>query len=150
MEIFNVGIPELLLILTLMLILLGPEGMATTARNLAKSIRKFLHSPLWADMVKTQREIRDIPTRLVREAGYEEFRAEIDNAKADFGKIKNETKEAYHSAAVPLQVDEFSIRPPKVEPKIDAAPTQPVEEAKPENEAEKPPRWTNLTGGDQP
>ncbi len=146
MEIFNVGIPELLLILTLMLILLGPEGMVSTARGVAKSVRKFLHSPLWADMMKTQREIRDIPTRLVREAGYDEFRAQYDNVKTEINQVKKETQDTYRAAAVPLPEEGFSILPPKVDPGTDAASPQPADEAKLENESEQPPKWSGLTG----
>jgi len=146
LEIFNVGIPELLLILTLMLILLGPEGMVSSARSVAKTIRKFLHSPLWADMMKTQREIRDIPTRLVREAGYDEFRAQYDNVKSEFNQVKKETQDTYRSAAVPLPAEEFSILPPKNMTGKEAAATQPENEEPPENEAGQPPKWSNLTG----
>lgn len=144
MEILNIGIPELLLILTLMLILLGPDGMVNTARTLAKTIRKFTHSPLWADMMKTQREIRDIPTRLVREAGYEDIRTEFDQ-------VKKETRDAYRSAAVPVSAEEFSILPPKAgaenQPDPDQAANTPDEpEAK--VDAEQPPKthWSGLTG----
>lgn len=80
MEFLNIGIPELIIIVLLMLILLGPEGMIKTARTLAQTVRKIIRSPLWNDMMKVQNEIRDIPTRLVRDAGIDEPEAEINKA----------------------------------------------------------------------
>lgn len=78
MEFLNIGIPELLIILLLMLIFLGPEGMVKTARTIARETRKFIRSPLWADLVKAQRDIHELPTRLVREAGIEDLKKELE------------------------------------------------------------------------
>jgi Sec-independent protein translocase protein TatA len=83
MEILNVGIPELLFILILMLILLGPEGMSKTARTAAREIRKIIRSPLWSELMKTQRDIQDLPQRLVREAGIDDLSKEVQQIKQD-------------------------------------------------------------------
>lgn len=77
MEIFNVGILELTLILLLAFILLGPQGMIKTARDLGRLMRKILHSPLWASLRQVEREVREVPTRLIREAGLEELEQEL-------------------------------------------------------------------------
>lgn len=98
MEIFNIGILELLFILVLMLILLGPEGMAKTARGLARWVRRFTHSPLWNDMVKAQRDIQELPTKLVRDAGIEEFQQEIQ-------KINQNVKEDLNTIRKPVPMD---------------------------------------------
>lgn len=142
MEIFNIGIPELLLILLLMLILLGPEGTAASARKLARAIRRFLHSPLWQDIMQTQREIRDIPTRLVRDAGADEFRA----ASEDIRQVKHE---AEHSIRVPLSAGDTTIRKPNTV--VDRAPWMkdqpPASSAALESlpEEEYSSKWANLT-----
>ncbi len=77
MEILNIGIPELIVILVIALIVLGPDGIVKTARNLGKTIRKVIRSPIWSMMLDTQRELREMPTKLVREAGLEEDLAEL-------------------------------------------------------------------------
>ncbi|WP_299029449.1 hypothetical protein [uncultured Thermanaerothrix sp.] len=77
MEIFNVGVLELALILLLAFILLGPQGMIQTARDLGRLMRKILHSPLWASLREVEREVRQVPTRLIREAGLDELEAEL-------------------------------------------------------------------------
>ena len=45
MNIFNIGIPELLFILVIMLIVMGPEEMAKSARSLARWVRKVSQTP---------------------------------------------------------------------------------------------------------
>lgn len=77
MEIFNVGILELALILLLAFILLGPQGMVKTGRELGRLVRRILHSPLWASLRQVEREVREMPTRLIREAGLEELEQEL-------------------------------------------------------------------------
>lgn len=77
MKILNIGIPELIFILVIALIVLGPNGIVKTARTLGKTIRKVIRSPIWSMMLDTQRELREMPTKLVREAGLEEDLAEL-------------------------------------------------------------------------
>lgn len=77
MKILNIGIPELIFILIIALIVLGPNGIVKTARNLGIFIRKVIRSPIWAMMLDTQRELREMPTKLVREAGLEEELADL-------------------------------------------------------------------------
>ncbi len=97
MEILNIGIPELIFIFLIMLIFLGPEGFSQTARGLARLIRKLIHSPIWNDVVKTQREIQELPTRLVREAGIEDIQHEVT-------RLSQQTRSEIHSIrpAVPM------------------------------------------------
>jgi sec-independent protein translocase protein TatB len=143
-EIFNIGIPELLLILLLMLILLGPDEMITTARTAARLIRKFTRSSLWNDIVKTQREIRDIPTRLVREAGFDEIRGEVDQARL-------ESLDAFRSASIPHSADEMTILPPnnnaaKERWAKEQPPSAPVTLNNEVEQEERSSKWAGLTG----
>jgi Sec-independent protein translocase protein TatA len=80
MEILNVGIPELLFILVIMLIVLGPKDMASNTRKAARWIRKATQSEYWRMVRDTTNELRDLPNQLIREAGIEEW--EEQNRKA--------------------------------------------------------------------
>lgn len=71
MQIFNVGPLELIFILVIMILVLGPKGMVKGAREFGKIIRKVTRSPLWRDVVDTSNEIRDLPNKIMREAGIE-------------------------------------------------------------------------------
>jgi len=81
MDIFgSIGLPEILFIIVIILVLFGPKDIAVNARKAAKFIRRFLQSPLWQDVQGTSREIRDLPTKLMREAGLEELKNDVKSS----------------------------------------------------------------------
>ncbi len=84
MEIFNVGLGELLFIFLLALILLGPDGMKKAGLTIGKGVRAILRSPFWKLFMDTTREIREMPTLLVREAGLEEFNEKTRQSLREF------------------------------------------------------------------
>jgi len=71
MEFLGIGPLELVFIVIIALIVLGPKGMVKAAREAGKLIRKVVRSPVWRDVVDTSREIREFPRKIVREAGIE-------------------------------------------------------------------------------
>src|SRR5512135_922926 len=83
MQIFNIGPVEFLLILLIMFILLGPEGMIKTARQIGAWIRQAVRSPIWRDIMGYSQEIRELPTKIVRETGLDEDLAEIKRTAQD-------------------------------------------------------------------
>lgn len=91
MEILNIGPLELILILILALIVLGPDDMVKYSRILARFIRNIVRSPLWKEMVSTSEEIRTIPQQLVKEADLEESLKDI--------------KQINHTLTEPMNVD---------------------------------------------
>ena len=97
MEIFGVGILEVVLILVIAVIVLGPEGMIKFARSIGVFMRKVIKSPIWAQLMDTQRELRDMPTRLVREAGLEE---DIKELKRTQQQLRNVDIKATVAAAI--------------------------------------------------
>ncbi len=72
MQLFGIGPLEFFLILVIAIIVLGPKGMVTAARETGKLIRKVTHSPLWREIVETSNEIREMPGKIIREAGIEQ------------------------------------------------------------------------------
>lgn len=71
MQFLGIGPLEFLLIVVIAVIVLGPQGMVKAAREAGVLIRKVIRSPIWHDVMDTSREIRDIPRKIVREAGIE-------------------------------------------------------------------------------
>lgn len=80
MNILNIGPLEFILILVIMFILLGPEGMIKTARQIGTWIRLAVKSPIWREIMGYSREIRELPTKLVRESGLDNDLKEIRDA----------------------------------------------------------------------
>jgi Sec-independent protein translocase protein TatA len=72
MQIFGIGPLELLLILVIMILVLGPRGMIKAARESGKYIRKVTRSPLWAEIMGTSREIRNLPAKIIKDAGIQD------------------------------------------------------------------------------
>lgn len=83
MTLFNIGPLEFIAILLVMFFILGPEGMVKTARDIGVWIRKTVRSPLWGEILGYSREIRELPTKLVRESGLDEDLKEIQKAAAE-------------------------------------------------------------------
>jgi len=72
MEILGVGPLELILILIIALIVLGPNDMVKTSRTIGRTLRRMVKSPVWAAIQEMSHGLRLLPTYLMREAGLEE------------------------------------------------------------------------------
>jgi len=89
MNILGIGPLELVLILIIAILVLGPQQMVVTARKAGALVRKVVKSPIWGTIMDTSREIREIPTKLVREAGLEEDIKEIRSTAQSIQDLKN-------------------------------------------------------------
>jgi len=86
MTFLGVGPLELALILILALILVGPEGMVSTAYKMGRWLNRAAHSPLWQEMVKTTHDIQEIPRQIMRETGLSEEMKNMRDLTQPFGK----------------------------------------------------------------
>ena len=115
MELFGIGPLEFLLIVLLMMVVLGPRDMVTSAQKAGRFIRKVIKSPMWSEVLDVQREIRDLPTRLVNESGLEEDIKYLKEAAKEPGIALSEIKQEVSSAvssANPNQILPSSYEPP--------------------------------------
>ena len=108
MEIFGIGPLEFLLIIVLMLLVLGPEQMLATARKIGVFIRQLVRSPIWGDVMDTSREIRNLPSKIIQEAGLEDDIAQIKEAAKAPTQMLND-------AAKQLTVEIEPIKIPKID-----------------------------------
>lgn len=74
MEILGIGPLEILFILIIALIVLGPRDMVNAGKTIGRTLRKIVTSPTWHAVQQTSREIRNLPNRLIREAGLEDLK----------------------------------------------------------------------------
>lgn len=75
----SIGTSEILFLLILMVILLGPQKMIQGAKDLGRTIRTITHSQFWKEVKQTSREIRDLPKKIMEEADIEDDVKEIKN-----------------------------------------------------------------------
>lgn len=91
MDIFGVGASEILFILILALIILGPKDMQKAGKTIGKWLRGVVTSDGWKVMRQTTHRLRTLPHELMRETN-EELK-DIKDIK-DIGEIRNELKDA--------------------------------------------------------
>lgn len=76
MEIFGIGITELLFIVVLILIIFGPDDLVKNSAEIGRFLNKIVTSDAWRAMQKTTTEVKKIPTTLMREANIQAFEEE--------------------------------------------------------------------------
>ena len=74
MEILGIGPSELIFIVILALIILGPRDMQKAGRTIGRWLRDVVTSDGWKFFQQTSREIQTLPNKLMREAALEEFK----------------------------------------------------------------------------
>jgi Sec-independent protein translocase protein TatA len=74
MEIFGIGPLELVLILLLALVILGPKEMVNMSKKAAAWLRKFRQSDTW----KTTKEVMEIPNKVMEETGLDKEIRELN------------------------------------------------------------------------
>lgn len=84
MEILGIGWQELIFIVIIALIVLGPKDMQKAGRSLGRWLNQLVQSDGWKVFQKTSSELRNLPRNLMREANMEmrevekEIRGAID------------------------------------------------------------------------
>jgi sec-independent protein translocase protein TatB len=120
MNILGVGPLEFVLVLVIMLLVLGPRDMVATGQKIGKWIRKLITSPTWTSIMNTSREIREIPTKLVRDAGIDESIAELKKSAQEISQISQKIEGDLLETGR-LAEKEISAIPPSLQP---TSPTQ--------------------------
>lgn len=71
MEILGVGMPELIFVIIIALLVLGPKDMQKAGRTIGKWLRSIVTSDGWKIFQQTSRELRTLPNKLIRDANEE-------------------------------------------------------------------------------
>src|SRR5512138_2600554 len=91
MEILGIGPSELVLIVVLAIIILGPRDMQKAGRTLGRWLRQVVTSDGWKFFQQTSREIQTLPNRLMRDAALEELRTMEHDIR---GPLKDASRDA--------------------------------------------------------
>jgi sec-independent protein translocase protein TatB len=146
MDILGIGPTELVFIILIALILLGPKDMEKVGRTIGRFLRDMTQSEGWRAFRDTSREIRNLPNRLMREANIEDIQKTADKVKKDveesadvkgFGTWSNPSApkpkpkpQPPQSKPQPAEASENQIAPPEAE-------AIPPQDEKPEKESNK-------------
>lgn len=144
MELFGIGALELIYILLIALIVLGPKDMVKAGRTIGKFLRKVVMSPSWRTVQNASQEFRHLPNKLIREAGLEEFEHEVKEinkiSKSYLDDVKRTEKEI---TSLPDDISSW-ITPPTGKPSSgtlessDSNPDEPQVSDPPSDLAETP------------
>lgn len=82
MEILGIGAPELIFILIIAIIVLGPKDMEKAGKTIGRWLNQLVRSDSWRVFQRTSAELRNLPRNLMREANMEMAEMERDLRKA--------------------------------------------------------------------
>lgn len=78
MEFLGVGPSELIFIILIAIIILGPKDMQKAGRMIGRFLNQLMRSDGWKIFQQTSNELRNLPRNLMREANMEIMEAEKD------------------------------------------------------------------------
>jgi sec-independent protein translocase protein TatB len=136
MEFLGIGPSELLFIIIIALIVLGPRDMQKAGRTIGKWLRRIVTSDGWKLFQQTSREIQTLPNRLMREAALEELQEMQKDLQKDMrqpfeikGRPSESSQQATPQTALPTEPStdltsntENRILPPPAPPAAPATP----------------------------
>jgi sec-independent protein translocase protein TatB len=113
MDILGIGPLELLFILVIALIVVGPKDLARIGRTLGRTLNRIYRSDSWRVLNEASQTIRTLPNRLAREAALED----LDNVKEDIEKtreeLESESKKFDQSLKAWTQPDHKDVEAPQ-------------------------------------
>jgi Sec-independent protein translocase protein TatA len=89
MSVLGIGGPELILILVLFLLILGPEHAPRVGRALGKQLRALTRSEVWQAVSQMGFSIRNLPQALIKLAEVEELQSQLAE---DVARVRQEVE----------------------------------------------------------
>jgi sec-independent protein translocase protein TatB len=120
MEILGIGASELIFILIIAIIVLGPRDMQKAGRTIGRWLNQVVRSDGWKVFQKTSSELRNLPRNLMREANME--LQDVNKELQDVNKEINEIPQTIDPRARPSAYT--ASRTPSAEPKAGQTPSQ--------------------------
>jgi sec-independent protein translocase protein TatB len=122
MEIFGIGASELIFILIIALIVLGPKDMQRAGRTIGRWLNQLVHSDTWKVFQRTSTELRNLPRNLMREANME-----IQEANMEIQEVNKEIRQSIDPRRYPSSPRTSSSQNPKESPNsTEGEPSQPM------------------------
>ena len=120
MEFLGIGPLELLFIILIALLILGPKDLEKTGKSIGKGLSKLVKSDTWKTVRQASVKVRSLPDELMKEVGMEEMKQSLDegvfqpaqNAWKNLDDLASEVSVA-GSAAPEKAPDEVSSSDPK-------------------------------------
>jgi len=130
MEILGIGASELLFVIIIALLVLGPKDMQKAGKTIGKWMRDIVTSDGWKAFQKTSNELRNLPARMMRDANEDidkfnrDIKAGMDinsrpkNPPRSISKDTNSASDPTSNLS-PSEETENTILPPPPKPQMD-------------------------------
>ena len=132
MDLFGIGWLEVVFILIIAMIVVGPRDLSKVGKQLGRFLNRMYKSDSWKMLNDASRTLRNLPNRLAREAALEDLDSFRDSIKDTGNMIKGEFQDvnsSLRSWTPPLVPPKHPTEPsPDDEPDIPSASSE-VEEA---------------------
>jgi sec-independent protein translocase protein TatB len=112
MEFLGIGPSELVFIVIIAIIILGPKDMQKAGKTVGRWLNVFIRSDGWKALQRASREIKNLPTNLMREANMEELQ--------NMGRDIRQSIDPRHPTASPTSRDTSSSRRADLPPSNEA------------------------------
>jgi Sec-independent protein translocase protein TatA len=146
MSFLGIGPLELFFIILIAFIILGPSEMVKSARSLGKFLRRIVTSQEYGTVQRASREFKNLPNRLMREAGIEDIQKDLEktipttqelNKQLGLDQVKKDMDQWQRDISPwttpPDPLNQIK-KPATPKPKIQSPPTLPAQANNPENE----------------
>ncbi len=90
MDLLGVGPLELIFVLLIIFLVLGPDDLTATGKKIGRFLSTVRKSEFWRGVNQITREMRTLPTTLMREAELEDAKKELEESVQS---VKNISKE---------------------------------------------------------
>jgi len=74
MEFLGISPVELVVILVILFLVLGPQDLVKLGSTMGRTIRNLRESGAWHSIQDARRQLRELPDQLAKEAGYEDVK----------------------------------------------------------------------------
>ena len=114
MDILGIGVPEFFFIVIIALIVLGPKDMQKAGKTLGSWMRKIVTSEEWRGIKNASRQLKTLPSELMREANLDELNSEFDKYRNDKVKVTLPKDDfgTWGGRPAPRSASENNIAPP--------------------------------------
>jgi Sec-independent protein translocase protein TatA len=118
---------ELLFIVVIVLVIIGPRDAAKTARSIGRFLNRLYRSETWRSLTQASRSLRSLPNRLAREAAMEE----LDDVEGSLRDLRRDMSQELRALEEKLEVPTKPAARPDAETQESAAPPPAEEDPKP-------------------
>jgi Sec-independent protein translocase protein TatA len=101
MDILGVGPLELLFLILIALVVIGPRDIGKAARSIGRFLNQLYRSETWRMLTETSRKLRNLPNQLAQEAALE---ASLDEVRQTVREVSQEIAQDVNTLDEDLQV----------------------------------------------